>query len=142
MYGAYLKVCFINYNQQQRNKLMRKDEDLPKVTNEWGWKFHHLGIPTHDVKSGETYIKKLKFSVSGFGTCPFGVEWMRFEKDCVLPEIIKTVPHLAFVVENLEYELYKHNFNVLVSPNTPSDGLKVAMIEYNGAPIEIMEFSK
>lgn len=121
---------------------MRKDEELPDVTNEWGWKYHHMGVPTDNVKSDERYIEKLKFSVSGFDSCPFGVEWMRFDKDCKMPEIIQKVPHLAFVVDNIDNELEKHNFNVIVPPNAPSNGLRVAMIEYNGAPIEIMEFEK
>ncbi len=33
-------------------------------------------------------------------------------------------------------------FNVLTYPNAPMDGVRVAMIEHNGAPIELMEFEK
>ena len=121
---------------------IRKDDELPEVTKEWGWKYHHLGVPTDKVMPGEKYLPQFKFYISGFGTSPFGVEWMRFEDDSPMHELIKTVPHLAFEVENLDVELAKHNFKLLAEPNPPSEGVRVAMIEHNGAPIELMEFEK
>jgi len=90
----------------------------------------------------EKYIPHFKFYVSGFDTSPFGIEWMRFEPDCLLPEIIQTVPHIAFVVQDLDYELSNRDFNVIVPPNYPAPGIRVAMIEHNGAPIELIEFEK
>jgi hypothetical protein len=121
---------------------IRQDFELPIATEEWGWKYHHLGVPTDKVMPGEKYLPQFKFYVSGFSTSPFGVEWMRFELDSPMHELIKTVPHLAFEVDNLDEELAKHNFKILAEPNPPSDGVRVAMIEHNGAPIELMEFAK
>ena len=63
------------------NKNIRKDHELPECISEWGWEFHHVGIPTNEIKENENYIKHLKFHVSGFPTSPFGVEWMRFERN-------------------------------------------------------------
>jgi len=61
------------------NKIInRKDFELPKCIDEWGWKYHHIGIPTTEKQKNENYIEKLKFFVSGFSTSPFGIEWMRF----------------------------------------------------------------
>ena len=39
--------------------------------------------------------------VSGYETSPYRVEWMRFEAESPLPELIRTVPHVAFVVDDL-----------------------------------------
>ena len=39
-----------------------------------------------------------------------------------------------------DFELANRNFNVIAKPNKPSNGVRVAMIEHNGAPIELMEF--
>jgi len=61
-----------------------------------------MGIPTTEQRAGDHYIPHLKCYVSGFPTSPFGVEWMRFEQDCPLPELVKQVPHIAFEVEYLE----------------------------------------
>ena len=68
-------------------------------------KYHHLGIPSEIKREGETYLEKHKIYVSGYETSPYGIEWMRFEPDSPLPELVKTVPHIAFEVENLAEEL-------------------------------------
>lgn len=108
----------------------------------WGWKFHHVGIPTRRKMPGEQYLPHLKFSVSGFSSSPFGAEWMRFDADCPMPELIRTVPHIAFEVQDLDYELATRGFTILSPPNPPSEGVRVAMIEHNGVPIELIEFEK
>ena len=120
----------------------RQDQEPPLVTSNWGWKYHHLGIPTNKKMPKETYIGKFKFHVSGFPTCPFGIEWMRFEKDSPINNLIQSVPHLAFEVSDIDLELSKHDFKVISKPESYFDGIKVAMIEYNGAPIELIEFEK
>ena len=53
----------------------------------------------------EKYIEGLKIYVSGFETNPYGIEWMRFEKESPISELIKTVPHIAFEVDNMEEAL-------------------------------------
>ena len=121
---------------------MRSDYELAECIEQWGWKYHHLGIPTKEKMPNETYIPNFKFYVSGFSTSPFGVEWMRYEADSPIHPLIQTVPHLAFEVQNLNYELKKRNFNVITQTNIPSNGVRVAMIEHNGAPIELIEFEK
>ena len=121
----------------------RPEHELPESTVKWGWKYHHLGIPTTIQMPDECYIPHFKFFyVSGFSTSPFGIEWMRFEQDNPFDKLIQTVPHIAFEVQNLDYELANRGLNVIVAPNTPADGIRVAMIEHNGAPVELIEFEK
>jgi hypothetical protein len=121
---------------------VRLDYELALCVEEWGWAYHHLGIPTKEKKANETLIPQFKFYVSGFQTSPFGVEWMRFETDSPIHTLIQTVPHLAFKVRNLDFELTKHQFNIITDPNSPSNGVRVTMIEHNGAPIELIEFAE
>ncbi|MBN2349105.1 MAG: hypothetical protein JXJ22_09725 [Bacteroidales bacterium] len=123
-------------------KNIRQDAEPPLAINEWGWKYHHLGIPTTKKMPGERYLPHLKFYVSGFSTSPFGIEWMRFEKDCPVAELIKTVPHIAFEVEDLDKVLNAHNFEIIAEPGVPSEGVRAAMILHNGAPVELIEFKK
>jgi hypothetical protein len=118
----------------------RQDHELPLSTAEWGWKYHHLGIPTKKKMPGEIYLHQFGLYVSGFSTSPFGIEWMRFEKESPVSKLIRTVPHIAFEVENLDSELENHDFRVISQPNSPAEGTRVAMIEHNGAPIELIEF--
>lgn len=119
---------------------MRKEHELPLAIKKWGWKYHHLGIPTKQKQPNEVYLPQFKFYVSGFPTSPFGIEWMRFEHDSPVHPLIQEVPHLAFEVENIEKELQQHNFKMLAPPNSPADKIRVAMIEHEGAPVELIEF--
>jgi hypothetical protein len=120
----------------------RQDHELPESIISWGWKYHHLGIPTKEIMLNEVYLAQFKFYVSGFNTSPFGIEWMRFEKDSPVDRLIQTVPHLAFEVKDIDYELEKHDLKVLTPPNSHVSGIRVAMIEHDEAPIELIEFRK
>jgi hypothetical protein len=119
----------------------RRDNDPPFVVDKLNWKYHHIGIPTDASLPGEKYLPHLKFFVSGFDTSPFGIEWMRFEDDCPLSELVKTVPHIAFEVEDLDRELDENDFEIISAPGVLSGGVRVAMIKHNGAPVELIEFS-
>jgi len=83
-------------------KKIRKDHEPPLAIEKWGWRYHHMGIPTTNPIPGEIYYPHLKMYVSGFRTSPLGIEWMRFEDDCTISELVKTVPHVAFEVNNLD----------------------------------------
>jgi hypothetical protein len=120
----------------------RLDNELPESIEKWGWKYHHLGVPTNKIMPGELYLEEFRLFVSGFSKSPFGIEWMRYEKGCKVHKLIQTVPHIAFEVTDLNYELSIHDFKIITEPNSPSDGVRVAMIEHNGAPIELIEFVK
>ena len=103
-----------------------------------GYRYHHIGIPTSEVRPGECYLEQYKMFAVGFEDSRFGVEWLRFDEDCPLPELVKPVAHVAFVVDDLEAALAGQN--VLISPNSPSPGVTVAFIEHNGAPVEFLQF--
>ena len=107
---------------------------------ERGWRYHHMGIPYTEPKAGEQHYEHLKIFVHGFETSPYGIEWMRFEKDCQVPEIVRTVPHIAFEVDDLDEAL--KDKEILLEPGTPSGGVRAAMILHDGAPIELIEFHK
>ncbi len=125
---------------QNENKQVRLENEPPESIEKWGWKYHHLGIPTKMIMPGEQYIPHLKIHVCGFSTSPFGIEWMRFDDDSPIDQLIQTVPHIAFEVSDIDLELATHDFKVITEPNSPAKGIKVAMIEHNGAPIELIEF--
>jgi len=100
-------------------------------------RYDHVGIPTATQHEGERYLEQFKVYVSGYETSAYGVEWMRFEPDSPIPEIVQTVPHVAFEVDDLEAEL--KGKTVLIEPNSPSEGVIVAFVIENGAPIEFIQ---
>ncbi len=103
-------------------------------------KFNHLGIPTAEQFEGEIDLPHLKITVSDHENNLYGIQWMRFWEGAPYPELVKTVSHVAFEVEDLAKEL--EGKKVIIEPNTPSEGLVVAFIEVNGAPVELMEYLK
>jgi len=116
----------------------RQDHEPPSAIAELGWRYHHLGVPTSVPRPGEVYLPHLKLYVSGFETSPFGIEWMRFEPGCGISELVRTVPHIAFEVDDLEAALSR--LGVTSEITSPSAGVRVAMIVDNGAPVELIEF--
>jgi hypothetical protein len=80
-------------------------------------KYHHIGIPTKNIQDKETYLEQYKLFWTNHNSNPYGIRWMRYEPDCQLPEIVKTVPHVAFEVEDHEKAL--KNRKVIIKPNSP-----------------------
>lgn len=103
-------------------------------------KYNHLGIPTRSRFEGEIDLPHLKMTVSDHENNPYGIQWQRYWENAPYPDLVKRVPHVAFEVDDLDAELIGKK--VIIEPNSPSEGLIVAFIEVNGAPIELMQFTK
>jgi len=103
-------------------------------------KYHHVGIPTTERFEGEIDLPHLKMTVSDHSSNPFGIQWMRFWEGAPYPELVKTLPHVAFEVDSLNVAL--RGQNVITPPNSPTPGVMVAMIEANGVPVELMEIDR
>lgn len=103
-------------------------------------KYHHVGIPTTEERPGEVFLEEFGMSIVGFENSAYGVEWLRFESDSPLPELVKTVAHVAFVVDDIEKAI--EGKEVLIEPNSSSPGVLVAFIVENGAPIEFLSFER
>lgn len=102
-------------------------------------KYSHIGVPTTKHFDREIHLTHLKMTVNNHKESPFGLQLMRFETNADFPNSVLTLPHVAFEVDCLD-EILK-GFKVIIPPNSPSTGLRVAFIEVNGLPIELMEYS-
>ena len=100
-------------------------------------KYHHLGIPTKKKMPGERYLPELYVRVSGYEESNYKIEWMRYEPECKLPQIVKTISHVAFEVDDVIAAI--KGKKVIIPPSSPSEGVLVAFIEENGAPIEFIQ---
>ncbi len=89
---------------------------------------------------GERYLESYDTYVAGYDSSEFGIEWMRFGPNAPVPELVRTVPHIAFEVDDLEAELAGRE--ILIPPNSPSEGVRVAFIVENGAPVEFLQIQK
>ncbi len=104
------------------------------------FRYHHIGIPAREPVPGEVYLPEHRVYHAGFERSEFGIEWMRYEEGCSLPELVRTVPHIAFEVDDITEAI--RGRNVLIPPNSPSEGYIVAFIEENGAPVEFIQVTK
>jgi hypothetical protein len=100
-------------------------------------KFNHIGIPTTEHFEGEMPLPHLKVTVNDHQDNPYGIQWQRYWDDAPYPELVKSVPHVAFEVDDLSSAL--EGQHVIIEPNSPSPGVMVAFIEVRGAPVELLE---
>lgn len=104
------------------------------------YRYHHIGIPTENTVEGMVLIEHLKIHVTDHVSNPFGIQWMKYESESRIPELVRKVAHVAFEVENLQEAL--QGKKVIIEPNSPSPGVVVAFIEEAGAPVEFLQFAK
>jgi hypothetical protein len=103
-------------------------------------KYNHVGIPTTERFEGEIDLPDLRMTVSDHENNPFGIQWQRYWEGAPYPDLVKTVPHVAFEVDDLDAAL--EGQKVIIKPNSPSEGVTVAFIEVNGAPVELMHYAR
>lgn len=102
--------------------------------------FHHIGIPSAATHPDEIYLEGVKLYITDASKSEHRIEWLRFEPGCPMPDLLRQVAHVAFTVDNLEQSLAGRK--VIVPPFAPFDGLRVAFIEDQGAPVEFLEFKQ
>jgi len=89
-------------------------------------RFNHVGIPTTHSFDGEIPLPHLRMTVSDHLDNPFGIQWQRYWDDAPYPDLMKTVPHVAFEVDDPQAALAGHR--VIIEPNSPSVGVIVAFV--------------
>lgn len=102
-------------------------------------RFHHYGIPTTEKRKDESYIETehFKFYSTPYEANKWHIQWHRFPEGHGLPELVTQVPHIAFQVDDLDKEIKDRK--ILFGPYSPLPGYRVAMIEEQGVPIELVE---
>lgn len=101
---------------------------------------NHFGIPTTVVKEGETYSPDMKLFLTNYEESGNRIEFLRFDSDSEMPEILKTHAHIAYDVDCLDEEMAGKK---IIMDKTPlSDELTIAFIEEEGIAIELMYHKK
>jgi hypothetical protein len=102
-------------------------------------KLHHIGIPTQDKHENETYLADAKLYITDVAASSNKIEWLRFEDGTPMPQVLQTLPHIAYEVGDLEAEIAGKD--ILLEPFSPMEGVTVAFIIEEGAPIELMQMN-
>jgi hypothetical protein len=99
--------------------------------------FHHMGIPTTEPKPGERFSERFGMHTSDSPCQSIRIQWHRFDANSSLHPLIRTVPHIALKVDDLDGAIA--GFNLLLGPYEPIPGFRVAIIEDGGCPIEFVQ---
>ena len=101
--------------------------------------YHHLGIPTTEVRKDEIYSPTFKMYTSCGEKSEFRVQFHRFAADSPLHPIIKNAPHVAFKVDSIDAAI--EGKTVILGPYFPFPGFRVAIIinEETNTAIEFVE---
>jgi len=101
--------------------------------------YHHYGVPTTESRKDEVLVEVggYKFYSTPYEGNKWHIQWHRFPEGHGLPLLITQVPHIAFQVDDLEAEIA--GAKILLGPYSPLPGYRVAMIEEQGVPIELVE---
>lgn len=89
-------------------------------------KYNHIGIPTTAHFDGEIPLPHLKVTVSDHQNNPFGIQWQRYWDDAPYPDLVKTVPHVAFEVNDLNERPWR---KIADAPALDADGLITVPIQ-------------
>ena len=101
--------------------------------------FDHVGIPVDDERPGEIWFEDGRLWVSSPRNHPFHVEWLRFAPDSPMHGAVKSEPHVAFRVDDLDKAT--EGQDVLMPPFDVGHGfMRVAFIRRDGALIELMQY--
>lgn len=104
--------------------------------------FDHIGLVTDEPRDGETFVASTRVWVTNPRADGSNIEWLRFEPDSPVTGVLRTEPHVAYRVADLEAELAGRT--ILAEPFDPTgrgdDFLRVAFVEIDGAVVELMQY--
>jgi hypothetical protein len=98
-----------------------------------------MGIPTTEAKPNERYSDRFAMYTSDSPCKTLRIQWHRFESHSSLHPLIRTVPHVALRVDDLDAAIA--GYKVLLAPYEPIADFRVAIIEDGGCPIKVVQTS-
>ncbi len=104
--------------------------------------FHHIGVPVpkSTLTKEATYSSLFKMYTEILkNNLGIKIQHHAFDEGSTLHEYIRSMPHVAFKVEDIEEVI--QNETIIMPLYEPFKGYRCAMILLNGMPIEIIETS-
>ena len=99
--------------------------------------YHHYGVPTAHRPEGAAYIEAGGVWGTNPDDHPYRIEFLCFDADSPMHELVRTKPHVAFLVDDLDAAVAGQN--VIVEPFQATDELRVAFITDGDALLELVE---
>ncbi len=97
----------------------------------------HIGIPVGEKPEKCTYLEGAKLYITDPSDSKNNIEFLYFEKECQMPDIVKNSTHIAYMVDDIDAEI--KGAEVLIPPFMPLPTVKAAFVLEDGIPIELMQ---
>lgn len=98
---------------------------------------HHVGIVSNEKREGAMFNSDLGCWITDIAESANKIEFLTFEKDSPMPELVKTQTHLAYVVPSLDEALI--GAKLIFGPYDVNESLTIAFVEEEGISVELME---
>ncbi len=102
--------------------------------------FDHVGVTTTVKQPNEDWVEQSRVWVTNPKNHPDHIEFLRYEPDSTVSEIIKNNTHVAFRVDTLEP--YLEGAEILIPPFIVGDFLEVVFVRKHGAVFEYLRYLK
>ena len=99
--------------------------------------FNHVGIILKEKMDGMIYVEPLKVHITDCSQSPNKIEFLYFEPDSSLPELVTSQGHIAYEVPNMEEAI--KDAKVLFGPFDMGNMI-LSFVEEEGIAIEFNEF--
>ncbi|NLC32586.1 MAG: VOC family protein [Clostridiales bacterium] len=101
--------------------------------------FDHIGMTTTQKMPNERYVQRTKVWVTDPQLHPFKIEWLRYEEDSTVPDILRNSCHVAWHVDDIAAE--SKGLKVILAPFSSVAGHVVGFFQTeDGAIVELMEY--
>jgi hypothetical protein len=102
----------------------------------------HVGITTTLKQPNEDWVEQSRVWVTNPRNHPEHIEFLRYEPDSTVPDLIKANPHIAFRVAKLEPHLIVPGVEIIIPPFVVGDFLEVVFVRKYGTIFEYMHYLK
>lgn len=103
--------------------------------------FDHIGLSTTIRQPNERYVARTKVWVTDPKLHPFSVEWLRYEEDSRVPDLLRGACHVAWHVDDIARESI--GLKVILPPFDSVAGHRVGFFQTeDGAIVELMEYTQ
>jgi hypothetical protein len=99
--------------------------------------FDHIGVPAPAKRDGMRFLESKRLGLTSPVDHPFRVEWLWYEPDSAEVELVRTMPHVAYLVPSLEEAMAGRP--VIAEPFDVFGEVRVSFIEVDGAPVEFVQ---
>jgi hypothetical protein len=103
-------------------------------------RFDHVGLITDERKPNESWVEATRVWVTSPRAHACNIEWLRFEPDSPVTGLLRTEPHVAYRVADVDKAVKGHA--VLAEPFDVGNGfVTVAFVDIDGAVVEFMQYA-